>query len=97
MHTRKSHRVESRSPEGTIVNDNDVIIMSVTFAMSVSDFISLEGSLDLLETWNNDLYNQSSSMYIQTSNNFTQEVSSKSFICFTVYYSTQDSRVFAGT
>ena len=53
-----------------VTRDNSVIIV-----IYISEFISLEGSLDLLETWDDDLYNQNSSLYIQTTNNFTKEVS----------------------
>ena len=42
--------------------------------MSISDFISLDGYLDLIETWDDDLYDPTSSLYIDTSNNFTSEV-----------------------
>ena len=42
--------------------------------LCISDFISLDGSLDLIETWHDDLYNSTSSLYIKTANNFTSEV-----------------------
>ena len=39
------------------------------------EFISLYGSLDLIETWDDGLYDPTSSLYIDTSKNFTSEVS----------------------
>ena len=39
------------------------------------EFISLYGSLDLIETWDDGLYDPTSSLYIDTSQNFTSEVS----------------------